>query len=206
MTRTWNNCFCIMAFCRFAKHRWLFQTLALAILVLWLNFNSIGKPFHQNIGWFMGKHTSGRLWTILRLWAQIFSPADVGSPCGKFKPSDNRLPICCTLYPWDFMGCRWKAADLTINQLNSAEGFLCICHVSVTNGYGERGSGRINFGGYGVVMGESFPGFLVSGIFWDAGLMDHKTREMSSRDNSGQPQPQNNPFALSLPPSWDEGY
>lgn len=86
--------------------------------------------FHQNIGWFMGKHTSGSLWAILCLWSQIFSPTDVGSPCGKFKPSDNRLPICwlLTLYLQDFMGYRLKAADLNINQLNSAAGFLCICH------------------------------------------------------------------------------
>lgn len=65
----------------------------------------------------MGKHTSRRLWTVLHLWAQVFSPTDVGSPCDKFKSSDNRLPICwlLTLYLRDFMGCRLKAADLNIN-------------------------------------------------------------------------------------------
>ena len=59
------------------------------------------------------------------------------------------------------------------------------------------GEWRINLGGYGVVMGGSFPRFLVSEVFWDAGLRDHKTRGGSSGDSTGQPQPQNNPFALS---------
>lgn len=54
-----------------------------------------------------------------------------------------------------------------------------------------------------MVMGGSFTGFLVSGIFWDAGLRDHKTREVSSGDSTGQPLPQSNPFTLSLPPLWD---
>jgi len=74
-----------------------------------------------------------------------------------------------------------------------------LSHSRLWNG----GSGRINFGGYGAVKGGSFLGFLVSGIFWDAGLRDHKTREVSSRDSNGQPQPRNNAFALSVPPSWD---
>lgn len=63
------------------------------------------------------------------------------------------------------------------------------------------GSERVNFGGCGVVMGGSFPRFLVSGIFWDARLRDCKTREESFRDSTGQPQ--HNPFAVSLPPYWD---
>lgn len=62
------------------------------------------------------------------------------------------------------------------------------------------GSERVNFGGCGVVMG-SFPRFLISGIFWDAGLRDCKTREESFGDSTGQPQ--HNPFAVSLPPYWD---
>lgn len=100
----------------------------MAIFISWLNFNSIGRLFHQNIGCLTHKHTSGRLWTILYLWAQIFSPTDVGSLCDKFKPSDNRLHIfwLLTLYQWDLMGFRLKAADLNINQINSAEGFVIL--------------------------------------------------------------------------------
>lgn len=62
------------------------------------------------------------------------------------------------------------------------------------------GSERVNFGGCGVVMG-SFPRFPISGIFWDAGLRDCKTREESFGDSTGQPR--HNPFAVSLPPYWD---
>lgn len=204
MTQAWHNCFCIMAFYKFAKHGWLFQMLALAIFITWLNSNSTGMLFHPNIRRFMGKHTYGRLWTISCLWTQILSPKDVGSPCDKFKPSDNRLPICwlLTLYPQDFMGCRLKADDLNINQHNSAEGFLCICHAAAERAQRLQAAGSegINFGGYGVIIEGSFQGFLVSGIFWDAGLRDHKTRELSSGDGTGQPQ--NNPLALSLSASW----
>lgn len=102
--------------------------LAMAIFISWLNSNSVGRLFHQNIGCFTGKYTSGRLWTILYLWAQTLSPIDMGSPCNNFKPSDNRLHIfwLLTLYQWDLMGCRLKAADLNINQINSAEGFVIL--------------------------------------------------------------------------------
>lgn len=144
--------------------------LAVAIFILWLNSNSVGMLFHQNIEWFMGKLTSGRLWTNLRLWAQIFSPTDEVSPCGKYKPSDNRLPICwlLTLYLQGYTGCRLKAADLNINQLNSAEGFLCVCHAarksSATPGCGEAGGGGLTWVVMGWLWKAPFQDFLLQGF------------------------------------------
>lgn len=70
-------------FYKFTKHGQLFQMLALAIFIMWLNSNSTGMQLHKNSRGFMGKHASGRLWTVLHLWAQIFSPTDVGFPLGQ---------------------------------------------------------------------------------------------------------------------------
>lgn len=76
-------------------------------------------------------HTQTHIWEAVDYFIFMgpdISPTDVGSLCDKFKPSDNRLHIfwLLTLYQWDLMGFRLKAADLNINQINSAEGFVIL--------------------------------------------------------------------------------
>lgn len=192
MTQPWHNWVCIMAFYKFAKHRWLFQMLAMAIFISWLNSNSTGWPFYQNIGCFTGKHTSGRLWTILYLWAQIFSPTDVGSPWDKFKPSDNRFHIfwLLTLYQWDLMGCRLKAADLNINQINSAEGFVILWEEELSPcRCREEGSRVLTCVVMGWLWEASYQDFLVQRSSGMQGWGITSPQEYQVRTAPGSPSP-----------------
>lgn len=140
-------------------------------------------------------HRQTHIWEAVDYF--IFMGPDIfsnrcGIPWDKFKPSDNRFHICwlLTLYQWDLMGCRLKAADLNINQINSAEGFVILWEKELSPcRCREEGSRVLTCVVMGWLWEASYQDFLVQRSSGMQGWGITSPQEYQVRTAPGSPSP-----------------